>query len=105
MSIDFNEDVRKRNFQQFLQDTGLWNPILEIHGNQCPATYTRNDNNIPIDALVCSRGIRPRFCGYLKPNDGVESDHLQLWADFDPNIIFPQAKTRSLPPRLAGSLQ
>ena len=99
MSIDFNEDVRKRKFQQFLRDTGLHNPILETHGDQCPATCLRNDNKIPIDALVCSRGIQPRHCGYSKPNDGVESDHLQLWADFDKHIIFPHTEEFA-PPKI-----
>ena len=48
MSIDFNEEIRKPKFQDFLQECGLWNPILNTHGNNCPSTCQKMRKMSPL---------------------------------------------------------
>ena len=62
IGIDNNEDIRGRCFRQFLTASHLWNPLIEIHGKRGPATHSRNSRGIPIDALICTRGITPHSC-------------------------------------------
>ena len=97
LSIDFNDDVRGHRFQSFLRATDMWDPILQQHGNNCPATCNKNTQNVPIDAIACTKGIVPEACGFSPPREGCASDHLQLWADFDPQSLFGTAHDHSPP--------
>ena len=47
--MDCNEDVRSRNFQQFLKDVGMHEIIQQRHGSEAPATYI--DGSTPIDGI------------------------------------------------------
>lgn len=92
LGADLNEDVLSRRVRIFLEQTGLWNPILDIHGTNSPATHARNESFVAIDAILCSRGLKPSYCGYSAVGEACASDHVQLWIDFSKEELFGPGK-------------
>ena len=79
---DFNEEVYSQRFRQFMEESGLWNPLEKAHGTIRMSTQQRNFKDKTIDGLVCSIGLVPMRSGYAPPSQGLDSDHSLVWADF-----------------------
>ena len=84
--IDMNDDVRTSELTRELKKLGLRDAILSKHHNLSPpATFDRNNNKIPIDAIFVSQAIRVTRAGYMpfnnlspsSPSDG----HRMLWIE------------------------
>lgn len=89
VGMDANEDILSRRMKEFQQTAGLWNPLLEVHGPSIiTATHSRNFSDTAIDAIFCTRGISPVYCGISPVGGGCPSDHVQLWADFKASDLF-----------------
>ncbi len=56
--LDGNADIRVGELQVSLENCHLREVLLERHGVNCPSTYRRNHQNIPIDGIWASPGIQ-----------------------------------------------
>ena len=87
---DFNHDIRTRRFKNFLASNSLHDPIAAVHGEMPYSTHQRNESNTPIDTIVCSIDMTPISSGYCTHQEGVQSDHVMVWADFARRDILPE---------------
>ena len=92
LMMDCNEDVRSPRITQFLEDTGLQEPILDKYGRErAPHTYI--DGSDPIDGIFTSHEIEIVEGGYTSFEDGVQGlrpDHRCLWIDIREVDVFGQ---------------
>ena len=87
LGVDGNYDVRTSALSQKLTELGLRDAILTLHAPASPpATYNRNTNRVPIDAIWVSPSVEVNRAGYC-PFDGggpsMSSDHRMLWVELD----------------------
>ena len=51
-------------------------------------TCNQNYKNKMIDCILCTKGILLKAYVYDTIKHGINSDHLQVWADFSRNELF-----------------
>ena len=85
LMMDCNEDVRTKNFQQWLGELGLKNAILDKHGQEAPPTFHKG--SAPIDGIFISHSIDTIDCGF-RPFGEFPSDHRALFIDISYNNAF-----------------
>ena len=90
---DFNHDIRGRKIREFLEKAELYNPIELEHGPMPFATQQRNFSGTAINAIFCSRHLRPYQSGYASHDQAIHSDHVAVWMDFEWTSLFPPKPT------------
>ncbi len=84
---DFNEDTSQGTFKRRFQELGLVDALAHLHGQPTLPTHNRWSN--PIDAIYISpellQGARG---GYLGFEDGLLSDHREMWVDLQMEVLF-----------------
>ena len=95
---DWNEDVRCVRLVKFKDKVGLHDVMLEKLGDavEPPNTYQRG--HIPIDTILCTRGIVVEKAGYLPFGEGV-GHHRALFID----VTIASTLGVNLPPDKAAS--
>jgi len=89
LMIDWNEDVRAEPMTKWLQEAGMWEIILERHGQAAPPTVNKPTSTYPVDGIFATPGILASRCGYLPFGEGVyNGDHRMLWIDLTFNTAF-----------------
>ena len=88
LGIDMNEDVRTSELARKLKWIGLRGGVLSNHSNESPpATFNRNENRTPIDAIFVSAAVQISRSGYTpfdSPSPSAPSDgHRMMWIEID----------------------
>ena len=90
LSMDGNEPMHgpRNGIQKLLSATGMVDAIAHFHGDEIPKTYLRGKNRI--DYMFITPGIIPcmRRSGHLGIQDGIPSDHVGCWLEFDGLEMF-----------------
>ena len=82
VALDANEDVRTGDIYDMFTRLGLVDTILEKHSEYSPpATYDRNRQRRPIDAIFASPELQIMRAGYGAVGNGCKSSHQYLWID------------------------
>lgn len=53
-------------------------------------TYNRNFSDKMTNSIFCSIGSLCTACRYEPAKAGIDSDHIQVWADFEKTALFGQ---------------
>ena len=86
---DINEYINSINIQNFQEATGMYNTLIELHGNEQPNTHDRGTK--PIDIILATQNIPKKAIkrgGILPLYYGYPSDHRALYIDIDIDHIF-----------------
>ena len=87
---DANEDVSvwsPSSFRNKMKEVGLVEAILRLHPKPV-ATFQLNTQDVPIDAIFVSSGVKVLSAGYLAFDEGPQSDHRALWMDIDLSLTL-----------------
>ena len=90
LGMDANQDVRSGSLSRMLAKLGMRDIILARHQAQGPppATYERNESEVPIDGIFANFDCLDVRCGYMDFGDGLPGDHRTLWADLPYRLVF-----------------
>ena len=100
--IDDNSTMKNSDLQAKLQELDMQEACLSWHGNNGPATFRRNKNRTPIDGTWLSKGLSPKFSGYLDYDSLIPgAEHRCLWTD----ITFIQAFGHNTPPTVRSPMR
>jgi hypothetical protein len=100
--IDANEcSADNKQFQTFLQSTGLIDLVALKHGEQSPPTYHRGSKTIDYILGTPATADCVTKCGFDSFDESIfdNSDHRGIYIDLDTNHLFNDQDT--LPPRTA----
>ena len=82
---DWNEDIQKPMFMEWMHTVGLKDSVTSIHQGQAPATYHRGRD--PIDGIFISNTMSPSRAGYLGFGE-IPGDHRGIWVDIPNSEIL-----------------
>jgi hypothetical protein len=90
LCMDANEPMHSphNGVQKLLSATGMVDAIAQFHGDDIPKTYIRGRNRI--DYMFVTPGIISclRWSGHIGIQDGIPSDHVGCWLEFDGTEFF-----------------
>ena len=75
---DFNQDVRSKEIEDWKQELGLEDKLLERVANAGVQLNTYTGGHAPIDTILCTQGIEVTKSGYLAFGEGV-GDHRHIY--------------------------
>lgn len=93
---DWNEDVQKPVFMEWMNTVGLKDAVTSIHEGRAPATYQRGKD--PIDGIFVSQDMNIARAGYLGFGD-VPGDHRGIWVDIPNTEILGYNMNDIEPPK------
>ena len=82
---DFNQDVRSKEIEDWKQELGLEDKLLERVANAGVQLNTYTGGHAPIDTILCTQGIEVTKSGYLAFGEGV-GDHRHIYRCY--NRVF-----------------
>lgn len=88
LGIDTNKDVRTSELARKLKQMGLRDGVFSTHSSESPlATFNRNENRTPIDAIFVSAAVEISRAGYApfdSASPAAPSDrHRMMWIEID----------------------
>jgi hypothetical protein len=95
IGLDANEDVRNGKIAAMFARVNMQNAILSHHPLQSsPATYHRNEQREPIDAIFCTHDLKVVRAGYGSFGDDFQATHRFLWVDFTRKSVYGELPTK-----------
>ena len=80
---DFNGDIDSKEMKDFMKENNLIDIVGDMHNEKPTATYARGSQRI--DFILGDQHAQDAATqsGYLALHEGIISDHVMVWADFN----------------------